>query len=186
MWQRVKFALMPVLVFVIVFVTDSQTGQLLSQNFGLIPGELAAIWHIYTAPWLHGNLSHLINNTVGFLVFSVLCLLSYSVRWYLFSSLVIITLSGLLVWGFGRQAIHIGASGWIFGLWSFIIAMAWYDRSLKSIVIGLTVAVLYSSMIYGLLPQTEDVSFEYHISGGFSGVLSAWLGTKFRQTLYKS
>lgn len=183
MWQRIKFAFIPVLVFIVVFIVDSQADQALSQRLGLVPGDTTAFWHIYTAPWLHGNLSHLLNNILGFLLFSALCL-SYSVRLYLFTSFLIISFSGVLVWCFARHAIHIGASGWIFGLWSFIVAMAWYDRSVKSIVIGLTVAVLYSSMIYGLLPQTKEVSFEYHIAGVIAGIFSAWLGARFRQKLY--
>lgn len=75
---------------------------------------------------------------------------------------------------FARTASHIGASGWVFGLWSLSIAMAVFDRSLKNIVIALIVVFLYGGMIYGVLPGDPRISFEAHIFGAIAGVLCAF------------
>jgi membrane associated rhomboid family serine protease len=142
--------------------------------YGIIPRSEAYWFHIYTSPFIHGNLGHLLNNLFGLAVFSAFSLLR-SVRFYLISSFFIITCTGALVWMFGRNAIHIGASGWIFGLWSLSIAMALVDRRFVSILTGILVFFFYGGMIYGVLPNDPNISFEAHFFGASSGVLFAFL-----------
>jgi membrane associated rhomboid family serine protease len=120
-------------VHILNVVLDNQLG-----HYGIIPRSEAYWFHIYTSPFIHGNLGHLLNNLFGLAVFSAFCLLR-SVSFYLLSSIFIITLTSTLVWMFGRNATHIGASGWIFGLWSLSIAMALFDRCFVSIVTGASV-----------------------------------------------
>src|SRR5690606_18782237 len=124
-------------------------------------GSEAHWWHIFTAPFIHGNVAHLSNNLAAFLIFGSLCL-AQSVRFFLISSLFIIAISGSLVWLFGREAIHIGASGWVFGLWSLSIALAWFDRRIINILIACLVVFFCGGMIYGVLPSDPKISFEAH------------------------
>ena len=175
-WLRLKIVLFLCFIMVGVHVVNVSMAYQLNY-FGVQPGNVNTWWHIYTAPFLHGSYSHLINNLLGFLIFSWLCVVR-SVSLYLWSSFFIITLSGILVWVFGRPAMHVGASGWIFGLWSLSIAIAWFDRSLLNILIALFVLFTYGGMIYGVFPVDKYVSFEYHLFGAIAGVVSAWL-TKF-------
>ncbi len=143
--------------------------------FGIRPGDPASLPNIFLAPWLHGSWGHLINNLVGFAVFSALCILR-GTKFFAQSSLIIITVTGLLVWAFGRSgAIHIGASGWIFGLWSLSIAIACFHRSVLNILIALFVAFVYGGMIWGVLPSNPHISFESHLFGAISGVLAAYM-----------
>ena len=81
---------------------------------------------------------------------------------------------GLLVWLFARNALHIGASGWIFGLWSLCIATAWYDRKFINILIALLVVFLYGGMLFGVLPNDPRISFESHFFGAIAGVVCAF------------
>lgn len=143
-------------------------------QFGIHPRDTERLFHVVTAPWIHGSLGHLFNNLVGMIVFSWLCLIR-SVRLYVFSSVVIVLVCGVLVWLFGREANHIGASGWIFGLWSLSIAIAWFDRRLVNILIAMLVILFYGGMVMGILPHEPDVSFESHLFGALAGVLAAWL-----------
>lgn len=142
-------------------------------QFGIFPGNVHTLPHIFSAPFIHGSWMHLINNTLGFWVFSLLCLLRGRV-FYIRASLFIITVSGLLVWLFARKALHIGASGWIFGLWSLAIANAYFQKQLMSFVIAILVVFFYGGMIWGLLPLNAMVSFEGHIFGAISGVAAAY------------
>jgi membrane associated rhomboid family serine protease len=96
------------------------------------------------------------------------------VKFFVWSSIFIIVVSGCLVWLFGRSASHIGASGWIFGLWSLSIAIALFDRRFFNFVIALLVVVLYGGMIFGILPSDPKVSFEMHLAGVVAGVLCAF------------
>ncbi len=146
-------------------------------EFGVLPGEMRSLPYIITAPFIHGSWAHLLSNLVGLVIFSGLCLLR-GIPFYLKSSLLIILLTGILVWLFGRQAVHIGASGWIFGLWSLSIAMAWFQRRFGNILIALFVIVFYGGMIFGVLPSDPNVSFESHLFGALSGVICAYMMTK--------
>ncbi len=143
-------------------------------QFGLVPRQLDSLPWIYTAPFLHGSVFHLLSNLFGFFIFSGL-LFFHSLRRYLWSSFFIITLTGLLVWCFGRSALHIGASGWIFGLWSLTIATAWFDRRFINIVIALVVIFFYGGMLWGVLPADPRISFESHLFGAISGVACAFV-----------
>jgi membrane associated rhomboid family serine protease len=150
-------------------------------SYGIYPGRIESLPHIFTAPFLHGSLSHLINNLTGLAIFGWLCLMR-GISAFIISSLIIITFSGLLVWQFGRPALHIGASGWIFGLWSLSIAMAWFDRRLKNVLLALVVAFFYGGMIYGVLPDNPRVSWEAHLFGATTGIIAAWILSLIKTT----
>jgi len=173
LWLRLKVIsvvfLLLITVHILNIVLDGQLGQ-----YGVIPRTTGSLLHIFTAPFIHGNVGHLLNNLVGIAVFSAFCLVR-SIRFYLASSLFIIIVSGILIWIFGRTASHIGASGWIFGLWSLSIAIAWFDRRFINIAIAFLVLFFYGGMIYGVLPSDPGISFEAHLFGAASGVICAFL-----------
>ena len=117
------------------------------------------------------------NNMVGLAALGSLCLLR-SARLFLVGSLFIITVGGILVWCFGRPALHIGASGWIFGLWSLSIALALFDRRPANLLLATVVILLYGGMVYGVLPGDPGVSFESHLAGAIAGFCWAFLYTR--------
>ncbi|MFT4585298.1 MAG: membrane associated rhomboid family serine protease [Gammaproteobacteria bacterium] len=153
-------------------------GQL--NQFGIVPRSLESLPHILSASFLHGNFGHLFNNLLSLLVLSAFALIQ-SVRFYVVSRLIIIAFSGLLVWLFGRGAVHTGASGWIFGLWSLAIANAWFERNFKNIAILVVMIILYGGMAFGVLPTDPRIFYEAHQAGVVSGVVWAYLNAKFKR-----
>ncbi len=143
-------------------------------QFSLYPRELESLPNIFLAPLLHADWAHVFNNVFGLFIFGTFCSIEGK-SFFIRSSLTIIIISGLLVWLFGRPAYHIGASGWIFGLWSLCIANAWLKKSFKSISIAIVIIVFYGSMIFGVLPLRTGISFEYHLFGMFAGIVAAFL-----------
>jgi membrane associated rhomboid family serine protease len=143
------------------------------RGLGIHPRDAASAWMIATAPFVHADWGHLANNLVSFAVMGLICL-RHGVRHFTLASLIIIGLGGALVWLFGRSAIHIGASGWIFGLWSLAIVEAWFDRSPRTIAISLAVFFFYGGMAWGVLPVQPGVSFESHLFGALAGVVAAY------------
>lgn len=137
---------------------------------GVLPRELESLPFIPFMPFLHGSVVHLTNNLAGLLIFGGL-LIVRSRKLFVRGSIVIVLVSGLLVWLFGRSSIHVGASGWIFGLWSLLIALAFYSRRFVDLLIAMFVIVFYGGMAYGVLPGDPLVSFESHLFGAFAGVL---------------
>lgn len=146
--------------------------------WGLVPRHVEALPGIVLAPWLHGSWAHLLSNLSGLLVLGSLVLLR-SRRDFVLASTMIILGSGVLVWLLGRTGLHIGASGWLFGLWGLLLARAWFERSLLDLLLAALVFVLYGGWFFGLLPQA-GVSFEYHLAGAFCGVFYAMLSRRRR------
>lgn len=179
-WVKVWLILGLVLAMVLVHVINTLLDGQLNQ-YGIIPRSGAHWFHIITSPFIHSDLSHLINNLFCLVIFSALCLFR-SVLLYVACSIFVTVLTGLLIWCFARGVIHIGASGWIFGLWSFSIAIAWFDRRLINILCGAVVVFLYGGMIYGVLPNDPKASFEAHLFGAVSGVVFAFLYSLFLKT----
>ncbi|AKH64563.1 MULTISPECIES: rhomboid family intramembrane serine protease [Photorhabdus] len=156
---------------------DTLTGSALS-NFGIIPRYAQGLIGIPLSPFLHGNWEHLFSNLPALLVLSAL-LMTHSIRYYVLASLFIIFVEGTLVWLFGRTAIHIGASGWIFGLWGLLLANAFFLRRAKDFFFAILVFVYYGGIVFGLLPWQEDISTEGHIFGAISGLIFSWLSKKW-------
>lgn len=147
--------------------------------FGLRPRHLDGLQGIVFSPWLHCSWGHLASNLPPLLILSLLCMWQGIMR-YIIGSALIMFISGLLVWLFGRaESLHVGASGWIFGLWAWLLVSGVLHRRIKSLVAGVVVFVLYSGMIWGILPQS-GISFEYHIAGIVAGVVVAFLSKPFQ------
>lgn len=152
------------------------TGGTLS-NYGIEPREIGGAYTIATAPLIHADAAHLGSNLAAFVVLGSLVLLQ-GLRYFAKASLLIILVGGALVWLFGRPGDHIGASGWIFGLWSLVIALAWFDRSPRNIAIALAVVFFYGGMVFGVLPTASYISFESHLFGAIAGVIAAFTLSK--------
>lgn len=149
-------------------------------NFGIVPRTLYGLIGIFTAPLLHGNLQHIISNTVPVLFLGVVLFYFYrSIAGPVFLRVYFIT--NILVWVFGRTSNHIGASGVVYGLSFFLIFFGFFRRDFLSLLISFIVVVLYGWVFYGLLPLNPYVSFESHIAGAVVGIASAVYYSKFKR-----
>ncbi|MEX6501204.1 rhomboid family intramembrane serine protease [Pseudomonas zhanjiangensis] len=141
--------------------------------WGVLPRQVASLPGILFAPWLHAGWWHLLGNLSGLLVLAWLAMLG-SLRQFIAANAFIILGSGLLVWLFARPGMHLGASGWLFGLWGLLLGRAWFERSLSSLLVAMLVLLAYGGWWWGLLPR-QGISFEYHLAGALCGVLYAAL-----------
>lgn len=92
-------------------------------------------------------------------------LVATTTRALLLVNAVVIGLGGALVWLFGSSAIHIGASGLIFGWFGFLLARGLVDRSPITLGAALVVGFLYGSILWGILPGQPGVLWEAHLFG---------------------
>ena len=150
------------------------TGYGLNPAFGLIHRHGSGLDGVIAMPLLHGSFSHLMANTPPLLVMGGL-LVATTTRALLAVNAVVIGLGGGLVWLFGGSAIHIGASGLIFGWFGFLIARGLVDRSPITLGAALVVGVLYGSILWGVLPGQPGVSWEAHLFGAIAGAGAAFL-----------
>ena len=139
---------------------------------GIRPGVLAGLTGIATAPLIHGSWGHLISNTPPLMILGFFVL--YNTPRAGRIALPIIWLgSGLGVWLFARESVHIGASGLTYGMLFYLFLIGLIRRDRQSIALTLVVFFLYGSMIWGVFPLSPGVSFEYHLFGAIAGSLCA-------------
>ncbi len=82
-------------------------------------------------------------------------------------------MTGLLTWVIGRESYHIGASGLIYMLASFIFFKGVFQKHYRLVALSLTIVFIYGSMLWYMLPIEDGISWEGHLSGFVSGLLLA-------------
>jgi len=136
--------------------------------FGLVPRAISGLPGIVAMPFLHSGLGHLVGNTLPLMVLLTLLAGTRERGWQIVGAIVL--LGGILLWIFGRPALHVGASGLVFGLAAFLIAAGLIERRFLSIAISFAVALAYgSSLLLGVLPLERGVSWDGHLAGAIAG-----------------
>ncbi len=142
---------------------------------GIEPRTMAGLRHILFAPFLHKGFSHLLANTLPFLMLGWFVMLR-GVGEFFLVSLISALVSGIGIWLFGMPAtVHIGMSGVIFGYLGFLLGRGYFERSATAIGLALVVGLLYGSMVWGVLPLQPNVSWLGHLFGFVGGALAAYL-----------
>lgn len=132
-------------------------------------------------PVLHADFGHVLANTFPFIILGGLVMIR-GLRDFLVVTGVVILVSGLGVWFFGGSGtVHIGASALVFGYLGFLLLRAYFEWSLVSIAVALVVGLMYSSLIWGILPIYLGVSWQGHLFGFIGGALAAYLLSPKRQ-----
>lgn len=146
-------------------------------KYGILPRTLRGLVGILFAPLLHGNIMHLISNTVPLMV-----LLFILFKFYKDEAMMVIILSvlmgGSMVWLMGRSATHIGASGLIYSLAAFNITYGFLQKKFLNIIVSLLVVFFYGGLIWGVFPTRFYVSWEGHLFGAIAGVVLAFMFNK--------
>jgi membrane associated rhomboid family serine protease len=147
----------------------------LTRQYGIQPHNVHALWHIFTAPFLHANLDHIIANSVPLAIFGFLTALRGLGR-FLAVSVITIVVSGLGVWFLSpSNVVTVGASGLIFGYFGYLLARGFFERRVLDILLGVIIALVYGTMIFGVLPGQPGISWQAHLFGLIGGVLAARL-----------
>ena len=155
-----------------VFVLEYSNGWDLG-FLGVEPRTLTGLVGVLSMPLVHGNLSHLASNTFPLIFLGSTLFLFYdriANRVFMQSYFV----PSILVWLIGRPFYHIGASGLIYALASFLVFIGLFRKDAKSIIISLIVILVYGGLVYGVLPFNTSVSWEAHLMGGLTGLILAF------------
>ncbi len=146
---------------------------------GVYPGTISGLKGIFFMPIIHGDIGHVLSNTLPFFVLGTMILFFYrKIAWQAF--LTIYLLSGFAVWlsgfvplVFGNPGYHVGASGVIYGMAAFVFWIGIFRGNIKSIALALIVAFYYGSMIWGIFPSDPNISWQGHLLGAVAGILAA-------------
>jgi len=146
-------------------------------KYGIYPRNIAGFKGVFLSPFIHSNTSHLFNNSVPLIV--LLSSLVYFYKDVFLKVLVYGTFfSGLLTWLIARNAYHIGASGIVYLLFSFVFFSGIIKRQFQLVAVSLIVIFLYGSIIWFVLPIKESISWEGHLSGFLVGLFFAFFYRK--------
>lgn len=173
--SRFAFSFLPGLLFVMLLWLISLLSYLAEVNLswlGIFPRNFFGLIGVVTGPLIHADMIHLLSNTFPFLLLSGFILFQHrkkgvDVLWFVY------VLSGVLTWFIGRQAYHVGASGVIYGMASYLLFVGFTGRDRGSFAVSLAILFLYSGLFYGMIPGEERVSWEGHIAGFMAGFIAA-------------
>jgi len=155
------------------------------EQYGLVPRDVHGLVGIVAMPFLHGDLAHIIGNTIPLAV--TLFLLAGSRSNSGAIVFLITILAGLALWIFGREARHIGASGLVFGLIAFHVFAGVFEKRIKTILIAFIVGGMYAgTFVKGVLPMQEGVSWDGHLFGALAGTLVALFTAKIMSNTDKA
>lgn len=152
---------------------DAATGAL--HTYGLSPRDISELRDVLPMSFLHHGFGHVASNTIPLLILGFLAALS-GIRRFAAVVLTIMLVGGLGVWltapDYSNTA---GASVIVFGLLGYLLVRGFVDRSTLDIVTGLLVAMVYGSLLWGVLPTNTAISWQGHLFGLLGGVLAAFL-----------
>ena len=141
-------------------------------HYGVYPREFSGLKGVIFSVFIHQDFTHLINNTYPLILLGSMLFYFYKkIGVQIFLWLYFTT--GIWLWAIGRPSFHIGASGLVYALASFIFFSGLIKKHTKLSAASLLVIFLYGSMIWGGLPIYKGVSWEGHLSGFLAGILLA-------------
>ena len=142
-------------------------------DLGIRPRDPRGLIGILSAPFVHASLAHLMSNTLPLGFLTGLALYAYP-RATRYALPFVWIVSGIGVWLWARESVHVGISGIAHGLMFFLFMMGVLRRDRLGIAIALIVFFLYGGMVLTVLPRDPQISFEYHLFGAIAGLIAAF------------
>lgn len=173
--KRLKPLLVPVVLTGSIwaaFLLDWALPGSAFDSFGLVPRTREGAIGIVGMPFIHADWAHLTGNSVPLLVLSFF-LVTVGRQWGTVATIVL--LNGLLLWTFGRGNVaHGGASGLVYGLAGFLLALGLVEKRFWPALVGAGVALAYGgALMSGILPNQRGISWDGHLTGAVAGMLVA-------------
>ena len=160
-----------VLLIWIVFWVEIRFGYRFN-TLGVFPRTVSGLRGVIFSPFIHGSLEHLYHNSTPLLALSTALFYFYRpIAWKVI--LLGILFSGLFTWGIGSAGYHIGASGLIYVLMSFMLFKGIFSKHYRLTALSFLVIFLYGSMLWYVFPIKENMSWEGHLSGLLVGFIFA-------------
>lgn len=168
----VGYPLLFVLLIWVVFWFEIRFG--FDFNYlGVRPREVMGLRGVIFSPFIHSNIKHLFNNTIPLFVLSMSLFYFYRrISWQVLIFGMLLT--GIFTWVIGRPANHIGASGVIYMLASFLFFKGIFSKHFRLIALSLIVVFLYGGMLWFVVPVDPGISWEGHLSGLVVGLIFAF------------
>ena len=172
--QRLDWLIALLAAIWIVQLANMAMKYRLNARLGLRPRDMKGLIGILTMPLLHGNVAHASANSYPLITLGALMGLSDETNLVAATGFIILA-GGVAVWLFARSALHVGASGLVFGWFGYLLIRAWVAGDFQSFVIAAAVAGSYWTLVFGMLPRRGRVSWEAHLFGALAGGGAAYI-----------
>jgi membrane associated rhomboid family serine protease len=163
-----------VLVLWLVFYVEDAFNLKLMVH-GILPRTFSGLQGVLFSPFLHGDFGHIANNSIPLFILTTALIYFYrevSLKVLFYG----ILLSGFMTWIIGRNSYHIGASGLIYVLVSFIFFKGLMTKYYRLMALSMMVVMIYGGMIWYVFPEVDNkISWEGHLSGLITGFVFAVL-----------
>ena len=172
--ELIKILFIPFSFFLIIWIIKLIEVQfnISFVKYGIQPQTFTGLRGIFFAPLIHKDYTHLINNSYPILILGIM--LFYFYRKIANQILVwLFLITGFWLWVIGRPSYHIGASGIIYALAAFLLVSGIVRQDTRLSAVTLIVVFLYGSMLWGVLPINNSISWEGHLSGILAGIIVA-------------
>ncbi|MEZ4778982.1 MAG: rhomboid family intramembrane serine protease [Flavobacteriaceae bacterium] len=170
------YPLLFVLIIWVIFWFEVRYGIRLTK-WGVYPLKFEGLKGILFSPFIHGSLKHLFNNSIPLFVLSTSLFYFYRhIRWRVL--LWGLFLTGFLTWCIGRPSWHIGASGVIYMLASFLFFKGIFSKQYQLTALSLLVVFLYGGLLWYLFPINPEISWEGHSAGFIVGFVLSFIFKK--------
>ncbi len=174
--KRLLYSMLFPLVFILflwVIKIIEETKGVSFAKYGLYPLKAEGLRGILTGPLLHGSWKHLVNNSFPLFFLSWAIFYFYQkIAWKVF--FMGYFLAQFWLWFFAREGCHIGASTLVYAFGAFLFVSGIIRKNRHLLAISLLVAFLYGSMVWGVFPLEEHVSWEGHLMGMIAGIILAY------------
>ena len=143
-------------------------------EYGVLPRSFNGLMGILFSPLIHSDVNHLISNSLPVII---LCLLIFNFYNQIAKKIFIYLyfISGLWLWCIGRESFHIGASGLIYAMASFLFFSGILRKNSQLSAVALLVIFIYGGLFWGLFPIHKNVSWEGHLTGFIAGILVSFI-----------
>tara|TARA_Y100000589_G_scaffold183657_1_gene173964 strand:- start:19 stop:645 length:627 start_codon:yes stop_codon:yes gene_type:complete len=146
-------------------------------EYGVLPRNFNGLIGILFSPLIHSDVNHLLSNSLPVII---LCLLIFNFYSQIAKKIFIYLyfISGLWLWCIGRESFHIGASGLIYAMASFLFFSGILRKNSQLSAVALLVIFIYGGLFWGLFPIDKNVSWEGHLTGFIAGILVSFICRK--------
>ncbi len=146
-------------------------------EYGVLPRKFNGLIGILFSPLIHSDINHLLSNSLPVII---LCLLIFNFYSQIAKKIFIYLyfISGLWLWCIGRESFHIGASGLIYAMASFLFFSGILRKNSQLSAVALLVIFIYGGLFWGLFPIHKNVSWEGHLTGFIAGILVSFIFRK--------
>jgi membrane associated rhomboid family serine protease len=173
--RKYSIFVLPALFILVLFAVEwiEYSNGIRFVKHGVLPRTFEGLQGILFSPFIHSDWKHLTNNALPLFVLTATLGFFYkgiAKEVFLWSWLM----SGLWLWAIGRPSFHIGASGLLYALASFLFFSGFIRKHTKLMAISMFVVFLYGGMVWGIFPMKKHISWEGHLAGALAGLILAY------------